>query len=261
MLNDLTAEFLRSVLDYNPETGVFTWKVDRRGRGAKKGQVAGYLSPNGTKSIWVNNKLYVASRLAWLHYYGVWPNKSILHLDSNRNNTAITNLREAGTIKNLTAKYLQSALDYNPETGIFTWKTNKGCLKRGHVAGYVDSGYRQITLAGKKYKAHRLAWLYYYGEWPKGLIDHKDQDTMNNAISNLRECTPGENQQNSTRSRGSTSNYQGVSWYTAGKKWRARITIKGETLLLGDFDDELEAANVYREAKEKYHPFFWEGAK
>ena len=158
----------------------------------------------------------------------------------------------------LTAEYLRSILDYNPETGVFTWKAGRRWVKKGTIAGSPNtSGYMRIVVDGREYKAHRLAWFFYYGEWPKGHLDHKDRDPANNAISNLRECTPRENQHNSTKCWGS-SKYQGVSWQKSRNKWKAQIRVNNKLLHLGVFDDELEAANVYREAKEKYHPFYWE---
>jgi len=162
----------------------------------------------------------------------------------------------------LTAEYVRSILDYNPQTGVFTWKVSIGQrVKKGQIAGCTHaSGYRDIRVDGRSYCAHRLAWLHYYGEWPKGPLDHKDRDRANNAISNLRECTRSENGQNSTRSRGS-SKYRGVGWHKSRNKWRARISVNNKLLHLGHFDDELEAANAYREAKEKYHPFFWKEGK
>jgi len=158
----------------------------------------------------------------------------------------------------LTAEYLKSVLDYNPQTGVFTWKVGRGGKgKKGSTAGSADTyGHRQIKVGGRAYSAHRLAWLYYYNEWPKGPLDHKDRDPANNAISNLRECTPSENAHNSTRSRGS-SKYQGVCWCKRENKWVARIGVNNKRVYLGVFDDELTAANAYREAKAKYHTSYW----
>ena len=162
-------------------------------------------------------------------------------------------------LNDLTAEFLRSVLDYNPETGVFTWKVDRQRVKKGTIAGNIyASGHMRIRVDGRSYYAHRLAWLFYYGEWPKGPLDHKDRDPANNAISNLRECTFSENRQNSTRSRGSTSKYQGVTWHKRANKWVAGIRVNKKSIHLGYFDDELEAANAYREAKEKYHPFYWE---
>ena len=125
----------------------------------------------------------------------------------------------------LTAEYIRSILDYNPETGVFTWKVGRKGVKKGAIAGKIQaSGYMRIMVEGKRYYAHRLAWLYHYGECPKGHLDHKDRDPANNAISNLRECTNGENQHNSTKCWGS-SKYRGVSWHKKANKWIAHIGV------------------------------------
>ena len=164
-------------------------------------------------------------------------------------------------LNDLTAERLRSTLDYNPETGVFTWKVGRRRVKKGSIAGSPNtSGYRYIKVDGRRYIAHRLAWLYYYNEWPKGHLDHKDRNRANNAISNLRECTFSENPQNSTRSRGS-SKYRGVCWCKRANKWVARISVNNKVIYLGVFDDELEAANAYKQAKEKYHPFYWKEGK
>src|SRR5690554_7820021 len=105
-------------------------------------------------------------------------------------------------------KYLKEALDYDPLTGEFTWRLDRPeshfkdwrgkngwmrNIKEDLVAGYVapvtkrnPRPYRVIGLKGNLYKAHRLAWLYEYGQWPDGDIDHINQDTLDNRIDNLR---------------------------------------------------------------------------
>jgi len=70
---------------------------------------------------------------------------------------------------------LRHLLTYEKETGTFTWniKSRNGLLKSGTIAGGKDAyGYRKIHLDGVTYKAHRLAWMYEYGVWPCGMIDH-----------------------------------------------------------------------------------------
>jgi hypothetical protein len=73
-------------------------------------------------------------------------------------------------------------LNYNPETGIFTWKERISIrIMVGWVAGEIDShGHRRIGIEGTRYAAHRLAWLYVHGKWPDDEIDHAypvDADT------------------------------------------------------------------------------------
>ena len=82
-------------------------------------------------------------------------------------------------------------------------------------------GYRQGSLKGKRYKEHRLIWLYHYGEWPKECIDHINGIRDDNRIENLREATNQQNQFNRKSEKDSSSQYKGVSWCKLSKKWRA----------------------------------------
>lgn len=93
-MSKLTAERLRELLHYSPETGVFTWKK-RRGGSAKPGNVAGRLNDNGYWRIRVDGPEYFGHRLAWLYVHGVWPDAEIDHIDRNRANNRIDNLRQA----------------------------------------------------------------------------------------------------------------------------------------------------------------------
>lgn len=88
-------EDLKEQLDYNPDTGVFTWKVHKNGAGGDRfGQVAGCVEHDGGRVIVLNQKAYRAHRLAWFYVNGKWPEGQILSIDGDRDNTAINNLRE-----------------------------------------------------------------------------------------------------------------------------------------------------------------------
>ena len=105
-------------------------------------------------------------------------------------------------IRPLTAEWLRAVLDYDPKTGLFHWRIDRGGRKAriGALAGSFDAtGYIQIMIDGKNYKAHRLAWLYVTGNWPIGDIDHLNGERANNRWSNLREATKSINQQNPQR--------------------------------------------------------------
>jgi hypothetical protein len=83
----------------------------------------------------------------------------------------------------LTAERLRELLNYDPDTGVFTWRVRPVHSHRvGDIAGSVRTtrGYRLIGVAGRVYKAHRLAWLYMMGEWPKDQIDHINRDPSDN---------------------------------------------------------------------------------
>lgn len=145
----------------------------------------------------------------------------------------------------LTAETLRSLLVYNSESGIFHWRVSALRRPVGSVAGKTKKyGYREIRIYGRDYAAHRLAWLYVYGEWPNGSLDHADGDKINNAISNLRIATASENGANAKRSLRNKSGYKGVSFCTRSQKWRAFIVIncKGYHLGLHSTPEEAYAA-------------------
>jgi hypothetical protein len=99
MENEFTANRARDLLDYNPITGDFTWKINRRGR-RQKGTSAGCIHPNGYVRISIDYRLYNAQRLAWLFISGNWPEKFIDHIDGNPSNNQASNLRQADSIQN-----------------------------------------------------------------------------------------------------------------------------------------------------------------
>lgn len=94
----LTADRLRELLQYNPETGIFT-RRSKRGR-YKAGAPTGCVSPIGYLQIRVDQKLYYAHRLAWLYAHGRWPVHMIDHIDGDKLNNRLTNLREATAQQN-----------------------------------------------------------------------------------------------------------------------------------------------------------------
>lgn len=95
----ITAERLREVLDYNPETGLFLWKMAFC-RKVRVGASAG-CSYGGYKHISVDKRLYRAHRLAWLYVHGEWPAGDIDHINGNRSDNRIANLRDVSRRVNL----------------------------------------------------------------------------------------------------------------------------------------------------------------
>jgi hypothetical protein len=97
----LNAERLRDLLDYNPKTGVFVWRVSLRGRFARIGSVAGRQDGHGYTRIGVDRQEYAAARLAWLFVYGQWPRCEIDHINHIKTDNRIANLREATRSNNI----------------------------------------------------------------------------------------------------------------------------------------------------------------
>jgi hypothetical protein len=148
----------------------------------------------------------------------------------------------------ITQDELKELLHYDPETGVFTWKVNRGNqVNDGFVAGNMDGdGHLQISINKKKYKAHRLAWLYMTGKWPKEHIDHINGVKDDNKFFNLREATNQENCINRGKGKNNTSGYKGVSWNSGQKKWQANARLNYKLRHLGYFNTAEEAFESYK---------------
>ena len=157
----------------------------------------------------------------------------------------------------LSAEALRSILTYDPETGIFTRKLShpRAPQRIGEIAGgIVGNGYRWIAINKKQYSAHRLAWLYVYGEFPAGGLDHKNGDRDDNRIANLREATCSQNLAN--RKTRSISGLKGVSREHRTGKWVAQITKDRKPKHLGTFSTPEAAHAAYCKAALELHGEF-----
>lgn len=161
----------------------------------------------------------------------------------------------------LTHKRLLDQLNYNPATGIFRWKQSRNRIVAGQAAGSLTcKGYLTIKIDGEAHRAHRLAWFYVHGIWPKGIIDHKDGVGVHNWISNLRDTTQQVNCENKHRARKKkTSRLMGVSFVPKLGKFKAQIVVKGKHKYLGLFDSEQQAHDAYMSEKRKPHSGYIQG--
>lgn len=157
----------------------------------------------------------------------------------------------------LTAERLRELLDYDPETGVFRWKVRtSNRIKVGDVAGCarINREYVKIKIVGHKigFYAHRLAWLYVYGEWPSGDVDHINGKKGDNSISNLRLADRSKNMQNlKIANKNSRTGLLGV--HIDKKKFGASITLNYKRIYIGNFDTAEEAHQAYLEAKRRLH--------
>ena len=173
-----------------------------------------------------------------------------------------------------TQEYLQECFEYNPETGILTWKErplshfkdgvrqkqaqtrwnnkfNKTKAGRLHINGYIVVHVNSIS-----YPIHRLIWKMITGNTPSEQIDHIDTDRTNNRIENLRDCTNGQNQHNTNLRKTNKSGTKGVhfdNWYGL---WIANIGINKKQIRLGRFQNKEDAVKAINDARESYHKEF-----
>lgn len=156
----------------------------------------------------------------------------------------------------LTQSRLKELLNYNPDTGEFSWLVAAGRVMRGAKAGHLHSGgYRHIQIDGKVYRAHRLVWLYMTGAWPSDQIDHRNVVRDDNRWDNLREATNAENCQNANLYKNNRSGFMGVAWESRRQKWKAAIMVAGRHKHLGYFTTPEAAHAAYLAAKSILHTF------
>ena len=158
----------------------------------------------------------------------------------------------------VTADSLHDLFDYNPETGLLTWKVHAARRRKpGDIAGCKDpSGRILVGIKGKLFKAHRIIWAMMTGEWPTLSIDHINEDPSDNRWCNLRLATKSENMRNMTITKANSSGTKGVGFHVRANKWRAYIGVNGKTLHLGLFETKEEAIAMRKEAATFLHgPF------
>ena len=170
-------------------------------------------------------------------------------------------------------RVLRELLDYDPSSGILTWKRRdhrhfKGSSKHtpevqariwndiwaGEPAFTAcANGYHLGAVLGISMKAHRVIWAIVHSEWPE-FVDHIDGNRSNNRIENLRSVTKAENQQNRKISSNNTSGHVGVYWRPDKGSWRASIGSDRQNLGSFRTREEAIAARKAAEVARGYHP-------
>lgn len=136
---------------------------------------------------------------------------------------------------------------FNYKDGFFYRKIRTGTsTKLGEKAGYFHKTINRfgVSVNGNYYLNSRIVFLWHHG-WLPELVDHKDRNTLNDKIENLRAATRIENNRNSTSRKNTTSQYLGV--HKRYSKWYALISYGGKTYQIGKFETEKEAALAYNE--------------
>jgi hypothetical protein len=154
-------------------------------------------------------------------------------------------------------KRLKTLFVYDPLTGVFTRRIasgRHGCHPAGEACGTINApGYVIMGVDGCRYVAHRLAWVYVYGRWPVGDLDHINQQKADNRIANLREASRAQNMQNVSLHRHNSSGRKGVCWHKVRAKWRAYIFNGYRQQHLGLFTSFADAVQAREAAEREQH--------
>jgi len=153
----------------------------------------------------------------------------------------------------LSAERARELLAYDHETGLLTWRVNKGRARAGSRAGTPDKdGYLTVKVQGVTLKVHRIAFLLVEGEWPRGEVDHLNGVKSDNRYCNLRLASRSENMQNERRARfNSKTGVLGVT--LCHGKPQASLYANGTKRYLGQFRTVSEAHQAYLTAKRQLH--------
>lgn len=171
-----------------------------------------------------------------------------------RKTASSLNQTKAPTRSDVTAETLRDLLHYEVVTGRFYRRTD-GVEVKGWCGG-AKKQYLIIDLFRKKYRAHRLAYLWVEGVWPEGDVDHINRMPDCNGWHNLRDTTRSENMRNTQAPSSNKSGVKGVCKCSKGTKWRAYLMVNYKQHTVGRFNTVEEASAALRLARENLHGEF-----
>ena len=164
-------------------------------------------------------------------------------------------MRDPPHAPNLTSDRLRAVLDYDPETGIFRWRVQRGGMRAGALAGCAAPDGVLIAIDYRQHRAARLAFLYMTGAWPPAEIDFLDHDNLNNRWNNLRPATSAQNHAYQRTPRNSRTGIKGVWWDATVKRWAGQVIHAGR-VYKRHFETIGSAARYVRAKREQLHGDF-----
>ena len=149
----------------------------------------------------------------------------------------------------------QNLFYYDSESGRLLWRKGNGRnVKPWQEAKAINGrGYYTVKVRGKSYLAHRIAWLYVYGTFPPGDIDHKNRNRSDNRICNLREVSRSDNCQNISLPSHNKSGHLGVSWIDSHNAWTVYVKVNKKNKWLGYYKNLVDAVAARKAGESKYY--------
>jgi hypothetical protein len=149
----LTAEEFRRLFHYEPETGVFTRLYSSQGCIA--GAPVGSFDKRGYLRIGLHGFTYSAHRLAWLYVHGVWPSKYIDHINGDKGDNRITNLRDASPTVNSRNRRVADHMGTSKDERTNKWRSSiKVNGKRKHLGMFDDQRAAHEAYVAAKRELH-----------------------------------------------------------------------------------------------------------
>ena len=156
-------------------------------------------------------------------------------------------------------KELKKIVTYNPETGVMLWRerpvemfqSERDCKTWNNryfntpVGSICEGGYVRTEIQGKKYRLHRLVWLYVYGGYPPSQIDHINCIRDDNRIANLRAVS---HQENCNKRKENRHRVVGVDFDKVIKRWVTTLPVEGVVVRLGEFLEKDDAIASRKQA-------------
>jgi len=156
------------------------------------------------------------------------------------------------SVENSLISIIRDWFDYDPVHGVLIRRFKT----RVDAFDVINPERPTVFFQGKEYDYGTLCWIVFYGKSPKEgcIIDHKNGIKVDHSLTNIREATLSQNQQNKA---GYGAYSKGVTWRNRKLcPWQAKIRVNGERIHLGSFETQEAAAEAYRQAAIKYHGEF-----
>lgn len=159
-------------------------------------------------------------------------------------------------LSQLTQEEVRGIFRYNRRDGLLIRKFTVGAARAGTSSQCKDrDGYLVVGINGRLYRAHRVIWLYVYGDWPLNDCDHINRVKDDNRIKNLRDVTRSQNKQNMLACKSNKCGIKGVYWSERYERWMAEIGHQGKQIRIGQYKTIKEAADAYAATAANLHEF------